>query len=81
MHKLKKIFLKIIYFLFNITRPFLGPKNVCIYHEACPNYAKRQLETRSIFIALPLITLRVLSCNPLTVLYWKIKSKFIKHNI
>ncbi len=75
MSKLKTSFIKIISLLINSIRPLLGPRGACIYKKTCTLYAKEKLETRSIFIAIPLIILRVLSCNPITILYWKIKAK------
>lgn len=75
MLKYKKRLLKIIFFLIDSIRPILGRRGTCIYHITCTEYAKAILQEKSFFVAIPLIILRVLSCNPLTVLYWKIKAK------
>ena len=58
------------------VRPFLGFMNiVCIYEVSCTDYAKHQLTNKSLYIALPTITLRLLSCNPLTALVRRYRSK------
>ncbi len=74
-----KIAAKIIIFLIDITRPFIAPSKCCIYSITCTKYAKMVLRQKSIFIAIPLIILRLLSCNPITVLFWKIKNYFSKY--
>lgn len=52
----------------DIIRPHLGPSHVCIYHFelSCGRYAKYMILKRPLYVALPLITLRILSCNPIT---------------
>ena len=78
MKKLRKIPGKIIYFLIIVMRPMLGPSHVCIYPVTCTNYAREQLQTKSLFIAIPLIVLRVLSCNPITAIIMRVKHKLQK---
>jgi putative component of membrane protein insertase Oxa1/YidC/SpoIIIJ protein YidD len=78
IHNFKKFLIKIIYFLIQAIRPLLGPRGTCIYPVTCTNYSKYMLKSKPLYISIPLIILRVLSCNPLTVLYWKIKNKILK---
>ena len=61
-----KITTRLILACINLIRPILGPRGVCIYHIPCQDYAVDTLETKPLYKALPLIFLRVLSCNPLT---------------
>ncbi|MBU4269534.1 membrane protein insertion efficiency factor YidD [Candidatus Dependentiae bacterium] len=78
IHKLKDLFIKIIFLFIRSLRPLLGPRGTCIYPVTCTNYSKYMLKSKPFYISIPLIILRVLSCNPLTVLYWKIKNKIKK---
>jgi|GEM_PF-1060876 len=73
--KNKKIHIKIINFLIDAIRPILGPSNTCIYPVSCRNYAKATLENKPLFFAIPLIILRILSCNPITAIYLRIKNR------
>lgn len=66
---IKTIFVTIISFLIDSIRPFLGPKGCCIHPVTCRTYAKDMLHNKSIFIAIPLIIIRVLSCNPINGIY------------
>lgn len=52
----------------DVIRPALGPSHVCIYHFqlSCGRYAKYMILKRPLYVALPLIGLRLLSCNPIT---------------
>lgn len=69
--------------IIDLIRPALGPSipflySPCIYYMDCRTYAHHLLQTRSIIIAIPMILLRTLSCNPITGigiwLYKKLKS-------
>jgi len=71
---MKKIFL----FLIDAFRPLLGPRGTCIYPITCREYARFQLEHKPFYIAIPLIGLRLLSCNPITALILRIKHKIKK---
>lgn len=54
--------------LYATFRRLLGPANVCIYPVTCPDYARALLTQKPLYISVPLITLRLISCNPLTAL-------------
>lgn len=54
--------------LYETIRRLLGPANVCIYPVTCPDYARALLTQKPLYISIPLITLRLISCNPLTAL-------------
>lgn len=60
-------------------RLFLGPVGVCIYPISCMDYAKMSLQQKPFILALPLIMLRVISCNPIVALariaWWRIFHK------
>ncbi|MCF7799959.1 membrane protein insertion efficiency factor YidD [Candidatus Babeliales bacterium] len=71
--KLKQKFLKIIFFLIDSIRPLLGPSKVCIYHISCREYTKAILDQKPIYISIPLIIVRLLSCNPITAIFFKIR--------
>lgn len=72
MAKLKYIIIDYIDLLMQAARPFLGRSGVCIYGLSCPDYARMALRAYRVPKALALIGLRVISCNPLTALYWKV---------
>jgi len=75
-----KIIVTILIMIINLIRPLLGPKNVCIYPISCSEYAKHNLKNKNFFIAIILITLRLLSCNPIGALFLKFKYRnFNKH--
>ncbi len=75
MLTISKKFLDFITPLYKAIRSTLGYWDVCIYPVSCGRYARYTLQNKNIFIALPLIILRVLSCNPITGI---IRSRFIK---
>ena len=76
---LKKFIIKLISLLIDSIRPFLGPMgNCCIYPITCSQYAKQTLKQKPFYISIPLIILRVISCNPLTALFFRIKNCFNK---
>lgn len=79
MSKLKKTFFKFIFFIMGSLRPFIGPPETCIYPVSCTEYTKKILLLKPFYIAMPLVIIRLLSCNPITVFYWKIKAKLKKH--
>jgi len=74
---LQKQIVKILILLINTIRPLLGPSSCCIYPVTCTQYAKKNLQEKPLYISIPLIIWRILKCNPITAIYWKIK-KFIK---
>ena len=74
--KITKIIKNILIFLMDSIRPLLGPRGTCIYPITCRQYTRNTLKQRSLFIALPLIVLRVLSCNPITALFLNVKFYF-----
>jgi putative component of membrane protein insertase Oxa1/YidC/SpoIIIJ protein YidD len=47
-------------------RSLLGPEGCCRYELPCTDFAALQLRDHTFLKALCAITLRVLSCNPLT---------------
>ncbi|MCK4264840.1 membrane protein insertion efficiency factor YidD [Candidatus Babeliales bacterium] len=71
LSKPKKLFLDFIWSFYQAARPLLGLRNVCIYPISCSHYAKHMLEHKVFYIAIPLIILRILSCNPITALIRK----------
>jgi len=78
LKKTKNFTVKIIILLIDSSRALLGPTNTCIYTITCRDFAKDKLEKRSLFISIPLIMLRLLSCNPITGIILKIKNKYFK---
>ena len=66
---------KILNFLLDAVRPLLGPRHVCIYPTSCTLYAKVTMQKKPLIFAIPLIILRVLSCNPITAVYLRIKNR------
>ncbi|MBX9831080.1 membrane protein insertion efficiency factor YidD [Candidatus Babeliales bacterium] len=72
-----KLHHRFIIAFFDLIRPFFGYMNVCcIYPFSCSDYAKLTLQETFFPIALIKITLRVLSCNPLTALALRLFSRF-----
>lgn len=52
---------------FDTIRPVFGFRYLtCIYPISCSDYAKTTIQTKRLYVAIPLIVLRVVSCNPLT---------------
>jgi len=64
--------------LFKVLRPLLGVRGVCIYPIDCSTYARFTFENKPLLIAIPLICLRILSCNPITALILKFNAKRLK---
>jgi ribonuclease P protein component len=59
---------------FDVIRPVFGfIGGACIYPVSCSDYTKHMITTKPIYKSIPLIFLRVLSCNPITALFlrWK----------
>ncbi|HBS48521.1 TPA: membrane protein insertion efficiency factor YidD [Candidatus Dependentiae bacterium] len=76
-NKVHLIISNILIFCIDSIRPLLGNVGmVCIYPVSCSDYAKFMLQNKSLLISIPLITLRVLSCNPITAIFLKIKNRF-----
>ena len=73
---IRRAVISTLIFLIDSIRPFLGPSNVCIYQVSCTNYAKKVLREKNILVALGLIILRLISCNPITaickIMFYKI---------
>ena len=78
MHKIKKIILKLIFLLIDSVRPLIGPEKACIYPISCTSYTKGIFHTQPLYKAIPLVAFRLLSCNPLTAIFWKIRNLFHK---
>lgn len=62
--------------MYQAIRPMLGLSDVCIFPISCSQFAAYQLQKRSLFVAIPRIALRLLSCNPLTALMLHLRWKF-----
>lgn len=63
------LFKRILIATMDLIRPLFGFQNACcIYPESCTTYAQRLIKETSWYHYGPRIILRVLSCNPLTVL-------------
>ncbi|MBD3231241.1 membrane protein insertion efficiency factor YidD [Candidatus Dependentiae bacterium] len=72
MH-LKKFLNDIIFFIIDSIRPLIGPTCCCIYPITCRNFTKSIIKEKPFYIAIPLIILRILSCNPITKLILQIQ--------
>jgi ribonuclease P protein component len=66
---------KFIHAIIDSIRLQLGPRGVCIYPVTCRQYMKAMLKQKPFYVALPLIFFRLLSCNPITALYFRVKNK------
>ncbi|MFA5306260.1 MAG: membrane protein insertion efficiency factor YidD [Candidatus Babeliales bacterium] len=66
LNRLKRWFIVVATAFYATIRRLLGPANVCIYPVTCPDYARALLTQKPLYISIPLITLRLISCNPLT---------------
>lgn len=62
--------------IIHALRPLLGPPGACIYDVSCREYAVHVLKTKNTAWACVLITGRLISCNPITVL---IRFIMLKH--
>lgn len=72
-----KLWQRLFIATFDVIRPVFGfIGGACIYPISCSDYAKHMITTKPFYKSIPLISLRVLSCNPITALFmrWK-KSK------
>lgn|GEM_PF-6786675 len=72
MNLIKRMFVA----FYSVSRSLLGARGVCIYHVTCSEYAKITFKNKSFPVAIVLVTLRVLSCNPLTALFMNVKFYF-----
>ena len=59
----KRIFLVFVRGYQLTISPLIGPS--CRFHPTCSNYAIEAIEKKSLFVAIYLITTRLLRCNPL----------------
>jgi len=50
---------------------------MCLFEPSCSHYAIKALENHNIFIAVPMIAYRLLSCNPINA---RLKSKGLTSN-
>ena len=69
-----KLWQRLFIAIFDVIRPVFGfIGGSCIYPVSCSDYAKDMITKKPFYKSIPLITLRVLSCNPLTALFirWK----------
>lgn len=55
-------------------RPILGFPYVCVYPVGCMQYAESMLLSKPWYCAIVLIFMRLLSCNPITALYHRMRS-------
>ena len=60
---IKRIFLVFIRGYQITISPLIGPS--CRFHPTCSNYAVEAIEKKSLFVAIFLIIVRLLRCNPL----------------
>lgn len=74
--KIKHFLVSLFSFTVDAIRPLLGPPGACIYPICCQNYARLMLMEKPLYIAIPMICLRVLSCNPITALYFKLRKRW-----
>jgi len=69
-----KLWQRLFIATFDVIRPVFGfISGACIYPVSCSDYAKHTICTKPFYKSIPLIFLRVLSCNPITALFirWK----------
>ncbi|MCK4651428.1 membrane protein insertion efficiency factor YidD [Candidatus Babeliales bacterium] len=74
---IKKIIINIINSIIDSIRPLLGPSGCCIYTISCRQYTKIILQQKPFYLSIPLIIIRIISCNPITAIFIKIKNYFI----
>ena len=63
MGSMKRVLLALVKSYQKLISPLLGV--VCLYQPTCSQYAVEKLEEEPTWKALPQITLRLLSCNPI----------------
>ena len=69
-----KLWQRLFIAIFDVIRPVFGfIGGACIYPVSCSDYAKQMICAKPFYKSIPLVILRVLSCNPLTALFmrWK----------
>ena len=69
-----KLWQRLFIATFDVIRPVFGfISGACIYPVSCSDYAKHMITTKPFYKSIPLVILRVLSCNPITALFmrWK----------
>ena len=60
----------ILVIIYQTLRPFLG-LTTCIYPVSCGRYALELLSAKPLWVSVPMIVLRLLSCNPITgIIRW-----------
>jgi putative component of membrane protein insertase Oxa1/YidC/SpoIIIJ protein YidD len=66
---------RLIMFCIDGVRPLLGPA-YCYYKISCTEFARQQLATENLFLALWRIMKRVISCNPFFMMNKNMLKKF-----
>jgi len=61
----KRILINFVINLIKVIRPMLGPAGCCKFETSCTQFAKEEFASKSFFIAIKNIVIRILSCNPL----------------
>lgn len=71
-----KLWQRLFIATFDVIRPVFGfIGGACIYPVSCSDYAKHIITTKPFYKSIPLIILRVLSCNPITALVMRWRQK------
>ncbi len=71
-----KLWQRLFIATFDVIRPVFGfIGGACIYPVSCSDYAKHMITTEPFYKSIPLVILRVLSCNPITALFIRWKNK------
>ncbi|MFA6534723.1 MAG: membrane protein insertion efficiency factor YidD [Candidatus Babeliales bacterium] len=69
-----KLWQRLFIATFDVIRPVFGLiGGACIYPVSCSDYAKHMIATKPFYKSIPLVILRVLSCNPITALFFRWK--------
>jgi putative component of membrane protein insertase Oxa1/YidC/SpoIIIJ protein YidD len=69
-----KLWQRLIIAIFDVIRPFFGYMNCsCIYPVSCSDYAKHMVTERPGVKSVVLVGLRVLSCNPITAIFMRLR--------
>ena len=72
---MEKLVIKLIKKYQDRISPFITERGVhCLFNPTCSKYALNSIEKHNIFIALILISYRLLSCNPINA-YIKYRQK------
>lgn len=75
LNRIATLSVGIISLCIDAIRPLLGPRSVCIYPVTCRCYVKNILRQKPLYLSVPLIAFRLLSCNPATALYRRYKHR------